>query len=77
MIELIDIGFRTLKYWYKKKLESTYRKHAISCDEIQLSDYEINQAVLDIHRKEQEKREKLLADKKLIPVVEYVKDKKK
>ena len=72
MIELIDTGFNTIRYWYKKKLTSTYHKHAISCDEIQLSDYEINQAVLDIHRKEQEERERLLENKKLIPVIEYV-----
>ena len=72
MIELVDVGFPSIKRWYKSKLHDIYRKHAVSCDEIYMQDNEINQAVLDISRREREEWEKSLQGKKLLTVAEYV-----
>ena len=71
-IDVVDVGFSTLKYYYTTK-KPLFKKIAIDCSEIQLSDYEINQKLHEIFINEQKQLESFQTNKNLKQVIEITK----
>jgi hypothetical protein len=69
LIELVDFGFSRLYSWYKNKLK-IYQKYAKEVNELQLTDQDINDSVLQITRAEKQELENSLIGRPL--PVEYV-----
>ena len=60
-IDIVDVGFSTLKHYYASK-KPLFKKIATDCVEIQLSDHDINQKLLEIEREER-RRLQLIQDR--------------
>ena len=58
---MVDVGFSTLKHYYASK-KPLFKKIATDCVEIQLSDHDINQKLLEIER-EEKRRLQLIQDR--------------
>ena len=71
-IDVVDVGFSTLKYYYTTK-KPLFKKIATDCSEIQLSDYEINQKLYEIFTNEQKQLEVIQSNKNLKQVIEITK----
>ena len=71
-IDVVDVGFSTLKYYYTTK-KPLFKKIATDCSEIQLSDYEINQKLHEIFINEQKQLESFQTNKNLKQVIEITK----
>ena len=72
-IDIVDVGFSTLKHYYASK-KPLFRKIATDCVEIQLSDYDINQKLLEIEREER-RRLQLVQDRPNLKQVVELKQK--
>ena len=53
--DVVDVGFGAITYYYRTKMP-LFREFATKCSEIHLTDYELNQMVLEINRAKEEER---------------------
>ena len=72
LIELVDCGFSRIYEWYRNKLNRVYRKYAVECNELTYTDYEINEALLEISRQQ---RAALEEKRKSLPEIVTVEEK--
>ena len=71
LIELVDCGFTRIVEWYMHKRNKVYSKYATECNEITYTEYEINDALLEISRQQNQKIEEL--NRTLPRIADYVK----
>jgi hypothetical protein len=71
-IDIVDVGFDSLRYYYKAK-SKIFKKYAATCSEIRLSDHEISQRIIQIIDNEQKMIDAVQQRSNLKQVVEIVK----
>lgn len=71
-VDIVDVGFKTLKFYYTTK-KKIFSKYATRCTEIQLSDFELNNRIMDIYREELDKIKEIQSKEGLKQVIEIVK----
>ena len=69
-IEVIDTGFKSIKYYYKSKLP-VMNKYATKCSEIILSDNDLDQKVMELDRRDLELIKMANSNKNLKTVVKF------
>ena len=69
-IEVIDTGFKSIKYYYKSKLP-VMNKYATKCSEIILSDNDLDQKVMELDRRDLELIKMANSNKNLKTVIKF------
>lgn len=55
-IDVVDIGFRTLNYYYNQK-KPVFKKYATSCKEMSFSDYTLDYQIQELEAQQQEQKD--------------------
>lgn len=71
-IDLVDVGFKTLSYYYKQK-KPIFAKYATKMTEVVMSDYDIDQQLKEIYKREKYNMDLIQQRTNLKQIVEVIK----